>query len=30
MKTKINSVPRHDGGGEVPLREKLSIYFHPK
>jgi len=30
LRTKINYVPRHDDGGEVPSSRNLSIFFHPR
>jgi len=29
MRTKINRVPRHDDGGEVPSSGNLSIFSNP-
>jgi hypothetical protein len=29
LRTRINRVPRHDDGGEVPSSENLSIFSHP-
>jgi hypothetical protein len=29
LRTRINHVPRHDDGGEVPLSENLSIFSNP-
>jgi hypothetical protein len=26
LRTRINRIPRHDGGGEVPSSENLSIF----
>jgi hypothetical protein len=28
LRMRINRVPRHDDGGEVPLSGKLSIFFN--
>jgi hypothetical protein len=28
LKTRINCVPRHDDGGEVPLIRNLSLFSH--
>jgi len=30
LRTRINRVPRHDDGGEVPSSENLSIFFNPR
>jgi hypothetical protein len=30
MRTRINCILRHNNGGEVPLSENLSIFFHPR
>ena len=30
MRTRINRVPRHDDGGEVPSSGNLSIFSNPK
>jgi len=29
LRTRINRVPRHDDGGEVPSSGNLSIFFNP-
>ena len=29
MRTKINFILGHDGGGELPFSVNLSIFFHP-
>ena len=29
LRTRINRVPRHDDGGEVPSSENLSIFSNP-
>jgi hypothetical protein len=29
LRTRINRVPRHDDGSEVPSSENLSIFFNP-
>ena len=29
LRRRINRVPRHDDGGEVPLSENLSIFSNP-
>jgi hypothetical protein len=29
LRTRINRVPRHDDGGEVPSSRNLSIFFNP-
>jgi hypothetical protein len=29
LRIRINHVPRHDGGGEVPSSGNLSIFFNP-
>ena len=30
LRTRINRVPRHDGGGEVPSSGNLSIFSNPE
>jgi hypothetical protein len=30
LRTRINHVPRNDGGGEVPSSENLSIFSNPR
>jgi hypothetical protein len=30
LRTRINRVPRHDDGGEVPSSENLSIFSNPE
>jgi len=30
LRTRINSVPRHDDGGEVPSSGNLSIFSNPR
>jgi len=30
LRTRINRVPWHDDGGEVPSSEKLSIFSNPE